>query len=115
MTTTPSGPTPGWYPHPTMTNTQRYWDGRAWTDHIAPGAAAASQPQSVEDPMTGLRLAAIIGALLMPIVGAICAVVLIAKGKTGIGVGTLILSIISFLFWANALFASSGSSSYGGY
>lgn len=29
---------PGWYPHPTMADTQRYWDGEAWTDHIAPGS-----------------------------------------------------------------------------
>lgn len=27
---------PGWYPHPEMIDTQRYWDGGAWTDHIAP-------------------------------------------------------------------------------
>lgn len=27
---------PGWYPHPSMAATQRYWDGQQWTDHIAP-------------------------------------------------------------------------------
>ena len=27
---------PGWYPHPSMANTRRYWNGEAWTDHIAP-------------------------------------------------------------------------------
>ncbi len=26
----------GWYPHPTMVNTVRYWDGSKWTDQIAP-------------------------------------------------------------------------------
>lgn len=30
---------PGWYPHPEMTDTQRYSDGNAWTDHIAPMTA----------------------------------------------------------------------------
>lgn len=29
----------GWYPQPD--GTQRYWDGNAWTEHIAPGAGAA--------------------------------------------------------------------------
>jgi hypothetical protein len=29
----------GWYPHPTMAGTQRYWDGQKWTDHIAPVGA----------------------------------------------------------------------------
>jgi len=28
----------GWYAHPTMAGTQRYWDGERWTDNIAPGA-----------------------------------------------------------------------------
>lgn len=26
----------GWYPHPTMAGTQRYWDGAKWTDNVAP-------------------------------------------------------------------------------
>lgn len=29
-------PPAGWYPHPTMADTRRYWDGARWTDHIAP-------------------------------------------------------------------------------
>lgn len=31
---------PGWYPDTTMTGTQRYWDGTAWTEHAAPLAPA---------------------------------------------------------------------------
>jgi hypothetical protein len=27
----------GWYPHPEVAGAQRYWDGRTWTDHVAPG------------------------------------------------------------------------------
>lgn len=30
--------TAGWYPHPTMAATRRYWDGEKWTEHIAPSA-----------------------------------------------------------------------------
>lgn len=26
----------GWYPDPTMSATQRYWDGQAWTEHVTP-------------------------------------------------------------------------------
>jgi hypothetical protein len=26
----------GWYPHPEVAGQQRYWDGRGWTDHVAP-------------------------------------------------------------------------------
>ena len=35
-------PAAGWYPHPKMPGTRRYWDGSAWTDHVAP--AETSQP-----------------------------------------------------------------------
>lgn len=38
-------PAAGWYSHPTMTDTVRYWDGKEWTDHIAPASShsAASE------------------------------------------------------------------------
>ncbi|WP_227467500.1 DUF2510 domain-containing protein [Nocardioides lijunqiniae] len=32
-------PPAGWYPHPTMADTRRYWDGDKWTENIAPNAA----------------------------------------------------------------------------
>lgn len=37
----PSTPT-GWYPDPSQPGQQRYWDGTAWTTHVAPGAAGAT-------------------------------------------------------------------------
>jgi hypothetical protein len=37
--TTPAG----WYPHPSMAQTRRYWDGAQWTSHIAP---AVDGPES---------------------------------------------------------------------
>lgn len=27
---------PGWYAAPGMPGARRYWDGSAWTDHVAP-------------------------------------------------------------------------------
>ena len=38
------GAAPGWYP---TREGQRYWDGKAWTDHIAPaqqGVVTVQQP-----------------------------------------------------------------------
>lgn len=40
----PPNPAPGWYPDPGMVNTQRYWDGAAWSDHRAPGGAQVQLP-----------------------------------------------------------------------
>lgn len=39
----------GWYPHPSMADTQRYWDGQKWTDHIAP-TSRASVPDQTDSP-----------------------------------------------------------------
>lgn len=44
MTETPSTP-PGWYPDPHAVNTQRYWDGKAWTDKMAPLASPRKPPR----------------------------------------------------------------------
>lgn len=33
---TPPPPPAGWYPDADMADTQRYWDGQSWTDHVAP-------------------------------------------------------------------------------
>lgn len=42
MTQDGQGAAPGWYPTPD--GQQRYWDGRQWTNHVAP---AATQPAGV--------------------------------------------------------------------
>ncbi|NUO46956.1 MAG: DUF2510 domain-containing protein, partial [Streptomyces sp.] len=37
---------PGWYPDPGQTSdgpaTERWWDGKAWTDQIRPAGSAAA-------------------------------------------------------------------------
>ena len=43
-----ANPAPGWYPDPSMRDTQRYWDGARWTEHVAPvnaGPAPAATDQ----------------------------------------------------------------------
>jgi hypothetical protein len=39
---------PGWYPHPSMADTQRYWDGEKWTDNVAPATAKKAETPSVD-------------------------------------------------------------------
>src|ERR1035437_5769593 len=42
----------GWYPQPD--GTQRYWDGSAWTEHTAPGAALATPPAPPAAPVVAV-------------------------------------------------------------
>ncbi|MEO3938574.1 DUF4352 domain-containing protein [Dermatophilaceae bacterium Soc4.6] len=54
MTNTPSNPqnaAPGWYPQPD--GQQRYWDGRQWTEHLAPGSVgnAPMAPMAAVGPV----------------------------------------------------------------
>ena len=55
--TTPAG----WYP---QGDNLRYWDGAAWTEHIAPGRSTSP---------TALEIVGYVFAVLVPIIGAIIA------------------------------------------
>ncbi len=48
----PTGAAPGWYPVDHLS--QRYWDGQAWTDNVAPlaGAGAQNAAMSLSDQRT---------------------------------------------------------------
>lgn len=67
MTDAPQ-PAAGWYPHPTMPNTQAYWDGGQWTEHVAPGPQAApiafvEVRRKRESLTTAQTLVAVVGIL----------------------------------------------------
>jgi hypothetical protein len=85
-----------------MTDTQRYWDGQAWTEHIAPGLPASSAPPRyvavVEKDQTGLIVAGLIMALIFPIGGFIAGCVLLGR-KPGAGVACMIISVIAMFYW----------------
>lgn len=106
QTPTTPPPPPGWYPHPSMTGTQQYWDGTRWTEHVAPGSphAATATPAAGHD---GLVVAGWVTAILLPLVGFIIGVVLLSK-RTNHGVAMMIVSVVATLLWANQLTASSG-------
>ncbi|MFF7971360.1 DUF2510 domain-containing protein [Streptomyces sp. NPDC007905] len=50
---------PGWYPDPGQTNdgppTERWWDGKAWTDQTRPAGAAAAWGPAPEPPAYGAQ------------------------------------------------------------
>ncbi|MBF4462269.1 MULTISPECIES: DUF2510 domain-containing protein [unclassified Rathayibacter] len=84
-----SNAAPGWYPDPTQTATQRYWDGQAWPEQRAPlaptvvqmqrppgnGAAVASLILGLCAILPTLTIIGIVVAWLPAIPGVICAIV----------------------------------------
>lgn len=40
----PPAPAAGWFPDPSGRHEHRYWDGRAWTEHVASGGQQRSDP-----------------------------------------------------------------------
>lgn len=59
-------PPAGWYPHPTMTGTQQYWDGQRWTDNIAPISSPEPTPAEQQfQLLTALLIAASAIGLIM--------------------------------------------------
>lgn len=101
----------GWYLDPSMANTRRYWDGHSWTDHLAPADFAPPAPSGPIDARTGkqtdstgLIIAGLVTACLIPIVGFIIGIVLLARGRaTGAGVACMILSIVAFFVWLSVM------------
>lgn len=92
----------GWYPDPTMPGTQRYWDGDAWTEHVAPATPTSSEPDSDSE---GLVVGGLLTALLIPIVGFVIGCVLLTR-RPGAGVACMVLAVIMGVVWFDH-FASS--------
>jgi Domain of unknown function (DUF4352)/Protein of unknown function (DUF2510)/Domain of unknown function (DUF4190) len=62
----PTLPPPGWYPDPSGSPVQRYWDGTAWTAGEAPTATAPQRP-----PRNGFGVAALILGIIGVLTGII--------------------------------------------
>ena len=74
MYTTP----PGWYPDPTKLNQLRFWNGTAWTEHVASDpnartAVAATPNQTPNTPVSKTRTVAILAIGLLTVVLTIAA------------------------------------------
>lgn len=91
----------GWYAHPSMADTQRYWDGQQWTDHIAPGSpqTAPASPRTEAQANHTLITVGLLSAFLLPILGFIVGVILLAKREAAAGVVVVLLAIGSAYLW----------------
>lgn len=84
-----------------MPATQAYWDGMRWTDHVAPMQQyVRPMPTTAPD---GLIAAGWVLTFLMPLIGLVIGIVVLAKGSEGHGIGQIIVSgvIITLLLAAN--------------
>lgn len=100
---------PGWYPHPTMVNTQRYWDGARWTDHIAPGAPRP--PVAARRSSDGDIIGACILGVVLPIVGFIWGIVMVARNEPR-GWLPMAVSVAAFLFFLLLLSSAQTGTTY---
>jgi hypothetical protein len=100
----------GWYPDP-QGRGQRFWDGTAWTDQLAPYSPPAAAAR--EQARTGDWVGGVLLSLLMPIVGLIAGVVYVAKGgeKQRVGIMCIALSCVAFLAWL-AIMSGPSSGTY---
>jgi hypothetical protein len=102
----------GWYPDPEQRG-QRYWDGSAWTQQLAPAAVAqAPAPAPELKARTGDWVGGVLLSLFLPIVGLIVGVVYLAKGgeKRQVGIMCIALSCVAFFAWLAV--TQSGGSDY---
>lgn len=61
----PNPPPAGWYVDPKMAGTQRYWDGVAWTDQVAPWSPPAAKTAQQSQLVVALVLAGSAVGLVM--------------------------------------------------
>ena len=121
----PSTTPAGWYDD--GSGNRRYWDGNAWTEHTAPGAAATQSPTdtSGEAPaakphvlgIIALAVAAvgfifacipgalIVGWILLPIAFVLSLVTLFLKGRKWPAITGLIVSIVGTIVGVVVFFA----------
>ena len=92
---------PGWYFDPAA-QIHRYWDGNAWTNHVAPvGLVLPEEPK----PATGDWIGAVLLPLLMPAIGLVAGLIwtLIGGTKRQPGMVCLGASAAMIVVWILAM------------
>lgn len=94
---------PGWYPDESMAQTRRYWDGAAWTEHIAPAdapGAPGGRTELASDAVAGgiLKGFFLVAAVLLVAVDSLLGTLLLAEEHAGVLVGVALLVVAGALW-----------------
>jgi hypothetical protein len=91
----------GWYLDPSGSG-QRYWNGVAWTGHVAPPPQFAGPLPQESEPAAGDWIGAALLPLLMPVIGLIAGIVwtLIGGAKRQPGMLCMVLSLVAIVAWS---------------
>lgn len=107
---TQTGPSqPGWYGDPSNPAARRYWDGRAWTEHVAspraPRPGAESWRYAGPTPMITHRLvvAGWAAAFLLPPIGMAIGFRLAGTYERRHGIAMILVSAIALVVVAVAV------------
>ena len=87
----------GWYDAPGSPGWKRFWNGQKWTLKVIQ-TERAPKNNAAPDPDGGLVIAGWITAVIIPIIGFIIGIILLAKSKMS-GLFCMILSIAASYFW----------------
>jgi hypothetical protein len=92
---------PGWY-HDATGQALRYWDGVAWTGHMAPLPPMLAPPPGKPEPRVGDWVGAALLPLLMPLIGLIAGIIwtVIGGAKRPPGLLCLGLSAGAITVWS---------------
>lgn len=96
VSTTPAG----WYPDNNMPATLRYWDGSAWTSHVAPMKQETPAPPVAGGMTVGN---AVILALVVPVVGVVLGCVELARGRGSRGALLLLVSAAAAIVYMSVV------------
>lgn len=95
--------TAGWYADPSGQPQQRYWDGAEWTAHYATAGPVVYSPQAETERSSGLAVLGLVTAVLLPFVGFVLGLVLLARRQDRDGLMVVMVSIAVFILAYTAL------------
>ena len=87
----------GWHPDPGDPAFLRWWDGTTWTDQRQPRPPDASVP-STEEEGSGMAVAGFVLAILLPFIGFLVGLAMIA-GRRRYGGWVVLTSVVVFFLW----------------